>query len=62
MSPYNGLPQADFSYPGSRESISSLHPYMRELGSSEPFPCLAQGSPDYLESLLLGELCTQVGF
>lgn len=37
MSPYDGLPQAAFSSPGSRGSISSLHPYRGELVTSQPF-------------------------
>lgn len=69
MSPYNGLPQADFSYPDWRESISSLHlPCKQGVGvrGTGLFTTLSlelnsSGPPDYLNSLLLGERCTQSG-
>lgn len=64
MSPYDGLPQAAFSSPSSRGSISSLRPYRGELGTSQPFRpgSAAQGPPDHFESLLLGERCAPFGF
>lgn len=42
-----------------QDSISSLHPYREELGSSQPFPLgsVAQGPPDHFEPLLLSVLC-----
>lgn len=70
MSPYNGLPQADFSYPGSRESTSSLHLPCKWGGeggqtglfTTFPLELSSSGPPDYPDSPLFGEPCTQFGF
>lgn len=63
MSPYDGLPQAAFSSPGSRGSVSSLHSH----GGTRHFttfpPGLSSlGPPDHFESLLLEKHCAQFGF
>lgn len=60
MSPYDGLPQAAFSSPGSRGTISSLHPY-RHFTTMPP-GLSSPGPPDHFESRLLGEHCAQFGF
>ena len=63
MSPYDGIPQADFSSPYSREHFQPP-PLQERTGSFTTF-LLGLSSPrpqDHFESLLLAEHCAQFGF